>query len=331
MVSIIPDKLPCITINTKKLYNIPHFHHKATLTDTILTNIKSGKNALFQKLPVPTGNSFVINRYESPHFETPWHFHEEYELVLCERGFGKKFIGNSFSFYQEGEVAFIGKNVPHLFKADDSFYEPAAVIRPSSVVIQFREDFLGKDFFLAHEMAEMKKVLALSMNGLLILGDTREKIKRHMLDMLSSGNIERLTGLLQIFGLLMDSKDLQPMSMDEISGVNVYDSFKMNKVLEYAMLHYKEEISVAKAAEITNLSESAFCRYFKSRTQKSFLGFVIEIRLNESSRLLSETDLTVLQVCYECGFRNLSNFNRLFRKQFGQSPVEYRKRADLNS
>jgi len=88
---------------------------------------KINKNALYQKLPLTNGSSFVISRYTSPFFETPWHFHEEYELVLCE-SFGKKFIGNSFSSYQVGEMALIGKNVPHLFKADASYYEGESIV-----------------------------------------------------------------------------------------------------------------------------------------------------------------------------------------------------------
>ncbi|WP_228713566.1 AraC family transcriptional regulator [Arundinibacter roseus] len=290
-----------------------------------MTNIKSTKNALFQKLPLTPGNSFIIHRYESPYFETPWHFHEEYELVYCEKGFGNKFIGNSFSSYQEGEIAFIGKNVPHLFKADDSFYGPEASIKPSSIVVQFVEDFLGKEFFNSPEMAEMKQVLSLSQNGLMVLGNTRKKIKVILFEMLERDKIGRLGGLLEIFGLLSDSRELQPLSIQQISGINVSDSQKMNKVLEYALLHYKETISLREVSDLTNLSESTFCRYFKSRTQKSFLAFIIEIRLNESKRLLKETDLSILEICYESGFNNLSNFNRLFRKQFRESPVEFRR------
>jgi len=130
--------------------------------------ISESKRALYQKLPLTRGNSFVLGRYISPYFETPWHFHEEYELVYCETGFGKKFIGSSFSEYQQGEMALIGKNVPHLYKADDSFYDDEAVIKPSSMVIQFLENFLGNSFFSAPEMSEMKQVLSLSMNGWMI-------------------------------------------------------------------------------------------------------------------------------------------------------------------
>jgi AraC-like DNA-binding protein len=292
-----------------------------------LTNTPLHKHALFQKLPPSTGSSFVINRYQSPFFETPWHFHEEYELVHCEKGFGNKFIGNSFSHYQEGEMAFIGKNVPHLFKADECFYRDGATVKPSSIVIQFKEDFLGGSFFHCAEMAEMKQVLSLSMTGLMITGETREHIKHIMFEMLEAGKITRLKGLVEIFGLLSASGGLQPLSVSTISGINVTDSLKMNKVLEYALKNYKATISVAEAARLTHLSESAFCRYFKSRTQKSFMGFIIEMRLNETCRLLKETDMPILEICYEAGFNNLSNFNRLFRKQYNESPAGYRRKV----
>jgi AraC-like DNA-binding protein len=293
-----------------------------------LTNLKPGKTAIFQKLPLTSGSSFVVQRYESPYFETPWHFHEEYELVYCERGFGKKFIGNSLSSYQEGELAFIGKNVPHLFKADNSFYRAGATSKPSSVVIQFLYGFLGKDFFESAEMAGMKKILLLSMNGLMVMGKTRTQIKEIMLGMLDAGSIERLNGLIKIFGLLSNSTELQPVSLDEVSGVNAYDGLKMNRVLEYALQNFKNKISIAEVAALANLSGSAFCRYFRSRTQKTFLSFIIEMRLNEACRLLNETQLSVLEICYESGFKNLSNFNRLFRKQFGQNPGDYRRRRE---
>ena len=173
-------------------------------------------------------------------------------------------------------------------------------------------------------MAEMKQILALSMNGLLITGETRKKVREILFDMLEAGKMERLKRLIEIFGLLSVSDHLQPLSINTIS-VNVHDSLRMNKVLEYALQHYMDDISISEVACLVNLSESAFCRYFKSRTKKSFLSFIIEMRLDEACRLLKETDLPVLQLCYESGFKNLSNFNRLFRKQFNAGPVEFRK------
>ncbi len=237
-----------------------------------MTNQKN-KNAIYQKLPLTRGVSFVINRYTTPYFETPWHFHEEYELVYCETSFGNKFIGNSFSSYQQGEMAFIGKNVPHLFKADNSFYEPEAIVKPSSIVIQFLEDFLGNHFFNSPEMIEMKQVLSLSMNGLMIVGETREKIKTILFEILECGKTRKLTGLNEIFGLLSCSSELQPVSVSTVSGINMNDSLKMHKVLEYALNIHKEDVTINEAAKQTSLSKSAFCRYFKSKNTKIIFRF----------------------------------------------------------
>jgi len=300
-------------------------HIISTFNDTILTNPQTNKNALYQKLPPAQGSSFVVNRYTTPYFETAWHFHEEYELIYCEVCFGKRFIGNSFAEFYQGEMVFIGKNVQHTFLADQSFYQPGAITKPSSIVIQFLENFLGSHFFYCPEMTGMRQILSNSMNGLMITGETNKKIKTILLSMLDAGTTGRLTYLIEIFGILAASSELHPLSVNTISGINVSDSLKMNKVLEYALGNYKENINIRDAAALMNLSESAFCRYFKSRTQKSFLGFVIEIRLNEACKLLKETDQSILDICYETGFKNLSNFNRLFKKQHNKSPLEYRK------
>lgn len=270
-----------------------------------------------------------MDRYVSPWFETPWHFHEEYELVYCETGFGKRFIGNSFSGYEQGEMALIGKNVPHLFKADDSFYDEEAVLKPSSLVIQFLEDFLGRTFFSTTEMSEMRQVLLLSQNGLLVNGKTRDRIRHVMYQMMTEEKTGKLKGLIEIFHLLSISKDLQPLSLTTVTGINLNDSARMQKVLDYALNHFKEEITVEEAARLARLSPSAFCRYFKSRTQKSFLNFVIEMRLAEACKLLKETDMPVLDICYESGFKNLSNFNRLFRKQYKQNPLSHRRTMNV--
>lgn len=241
-------------------------------------------------------------------------------MVYCEKGFGNKFIGNSFSAYQEGEIAFIGKNVPHLFKADDAFYGPEATVKPSSIVIQFVEDFWEQRFFKPRNDRNETGTFSFPKRTD-SRGETRRKIKTILFEMLESDKIGRLRGLLEVFGQLSVSKELYPLSVNQISGINVNDSLKMNKVLEYALLHYKEAISIQEAADLTNLSESAFCRYFKSRTQKSFLSFIIEMRLNESRRLLKETDLSILEICYESGFNNLSNFNRLFGSSLKKVPL----------
>ncbi|SOE19566.1 AraC-type DNA-binding protein [Spirosomataceae bacterium TFI 002] len=285
------------------------------------------KKALFQKLPLSPGNSFLIKRYESPFFETPWHFHDEYELVYCEKGFGKKFIGNHFTSYKSGEMYFLGKNLPHWFKADDSFYTKPQVVKPSSIVLQFLENFMGDSFFKSHEMSGVLKVLARSQNGIEITGESKEKIKNIMVKMLHSDPMSRLALLIEIFSILSQSKELSFLSSHHVLGINPSDSDKMNAVLDYSLKNFRSDITIDTISALVNLSPAAFCRYFKSRTQKTYMSFIIDLRLEEASKLLKESEQNILQICYECGFKNLSNFNRAFRRKYGVSPREYRFRV----
>lgn len=108
------------------------------------------------------------------------------------------------------------------------------------------------------------------------------------------------------------------------SGINVNNSLKMHKVLEYAVANYKDNINIRDATALMNLSESAFCRYLKSRHKNSF-GFVIQMRLNEGCKLLKGTDQPILDICYKTGFKNLSNLSRLFKKGYHKSSLEYRR------
>lgn len=102
------------------------------------------KKPLLQKLPLTFGSSFLIDRFESPYFETPWHYHQEVEIVLCDGGFGKKFVGNHVSDYVEGDLAILGSNLPHWYRADDACYQHQ---KPASIVIHFLDDCFGEFFF----------------------------------------------------------------------------------------------------------------------------------------------------------------------------------------
>ena len=107
---------------------------------------------------------------------------------------------------------------------------------------------------------------------------------------------------------------------------------RINDIFDFVINNYEESISLEKAAEIANLSTTAFCRFFKERTRKSFMEFVNEVRVGEACKLLAKNDYNVSQICYEVGFNNISNFNRKFKEITNITPNEYRKTfADSNS
>ncbi len=283
------------------------------------------KKAIFQKLPLSFGSSFMAERFESPYFETPWHYHREYEIVWSERGFGKKFVGNHVSDYQEGDLALIGSDLPHWYRADDSCYEKGSQVKPSSIVIHFREDSLGSTFFQLPEMTDIKKLLQRSAYGIEFSGEVRETLRHEICQLLNADGIGRLTGLIRILSLMAGTREYKVLSGMDMTGSSLKDADRMNIVFDYVLKKFRTDISLQEIARLTNLTEPAFCRYFKARTQKTFVDFVNEIRIAHACKLLLETDLSIIEICFESGFRNLSNFNRQFRKFMTISPKEYRR------
>lgn len=283
------------------------------------------KNPLLQKLPLTFGSSFLIDRFESPHFETPWHYHQAIEIVLCDGGFGKKFVGNHVSDYHEGDLAILGSNLPHWYRADDIFYQQSAAQKPASIVIHFLDDCFGKDFFEIAEMSEIKRFLETAKLGIEFYGETKAKIQGKVQNLLKTDKVARMLGLIEILHLMSCSKEHQFLSENAIVGVSKKDSERMNEVFDYVLKNFKNDINLSKIASKTRFSEAAFCRYFKLRTQKTFVEFVNEIRIEHACKLLIENDFNILEICYESGFKNLSNFNRQFRKYTDSNPKTYRQ------
>ncbi len=283
------------------------------------------KKPLLQKLPLTFGSSFLIDRFESPYFDTPWHYHQEIEIVLCDGGFGKKFVGNHVSDYAEGDLAILGSNLPHWYRADDACYQHQ---KPASIVIHFLIDCFGKDFFESEEMNEIKYFLKTANLGIEFYGETRTKIQEKIQSLLKADKVARMLGLIEILHLMSVTKEYRFLSENAIVGVSKKDSERMNEVFNYVLKNFKNDINLSEIANKTRFSEAAFCRYFKLRTQKTFVEFVNEIRIEYACKLLTENDLNILEICYESGFKNLSNFNRQFRKYTNNNPKTYRKKME---
>lgn len=282
--------------------------------------------AFLQKLPLSKDSSFIFERYETPNFETPFHFHEEYEIVLCEKGFGKKIVGNHTSEYAENDLVFIGSNLPHWFRADDVFYEKQTQIKPASIVIQFKTDSFGESFFDLTEFKKLKILFEKSKNGISFYGETRTKINEIIKKNLFSSGATRFLKLIEILEIMANSKEMQVLSEMEMLGRSDKDSARMNIVFDQILKHFKEDISIEKIADMTQLSRAAFCRYFKSRTQKTFIEYLNEVRISHACKLLQESEMNISEICFDSGFNNLSNFNRLFRKSSKSAPKTIRKK-----
>ncbi len=270
-----------------------------------------------QKLPLSEQSSFLADRFITPYFETPWHCHVEYELVLIIHSNGKRFVGNHVSDYEEGHLDFLGPNLPHLYRKED------VCMQGGSLVIHFRDDFLGSQFLSTPEMQKIQLLFEKSRMGLHVSGKTREGITRQMNQMIQERGMNRLISLLSILNILAESDEYTLLSGPEFTGHNEKDNDRLNQIFDYVMDHFKDEIRIEEVADRASMSYAGFCRYFKNRTKKNFTHFVNEIRIGYACKRLMDSNKSVSQICYESGFNNLTNFNKQFKKIVKCTPYQF--------
>jgi AraC-like DNA-binding protein len=276
-----------------------------------------------QKLPLSEQSSFVADTFITPYFETPWHYHAEYELVLIIQGKGKRFIGNHVADYEAGDLTFLGPNLPHLFRKEE------AQAAGGSLVIHFKEEFIGREFSQIPEMQKIRLLFQKSRMGLQINGHTRQVVTDKMHQMLALQGMERLICLLHTLSVLANSAEYELLSSPEIIGQNGNDSDRLDKVFNYVMANFKEEIQLEEVAEIANMSYSGFCRYFKNRTKKNFSHFVNEIRIGYACKRLMESESSISNICFESGYNNMTNFNEQFKKIVKCTPYQFQLKSKL--
>jgi AraC-like DNA-binding protein len=280
--------------------------------------------AILQKIPTTSDSSFAVQNFNVPYFNIPWHFHPEFELVLVRSSTGKKFIGDTITDFEPGSLVLLGSNLPHWYRNDDSYYQTGTDLKAISLVIQFTWNFLGNGAMDVPEFKPIKKLLEKASMGLEITGDTRTSVTSLMKEMNRTSGMDRMILLLSILNILSRSGDYCMLSTQGSIHMSTEDSKRINRIYEYVMNNFTDNVSTEDVSAIVNMCPSAFCRYFKKRTRKTFTSFLNEIRIGHACKLLVEDDAPVTDICFLSGFNNISYFNRQFRHIKGHSPKAYR-------
>lgn len=280
---------------------------------------------VLEHLPLESDESFVVKSFDYKYYPTPWHFHPEYELVMVTESTGKRFIGDNIQNFKENDFALIGPNLPHLYKNDPSYYAPNSKKRAKSIVVHFLKSSFGDSFLTLPEAKKINRLLARASRGLDITGKTRKRVAPIMHELCDLSGMTRMIRLLELLCILSESKDLKYISGETVTGHNEVESDRINEVLNFVFKNYHREITVPEVAELSNLAVNSFSRFFRRRTRKTFVSFLNEVRLSQASKILVETDTSVAEICFACGFNNLSNFNKQFRRIYGANPLRYRQ------
>jgi AraC-like DNA-binding protein len=278
---------------------------------------------VFLKVSNSLETSIDIRHEIAPYFKNPWHFHPELELTLILESSGTHFIGNSISAFYKNELTLTGPNLPHFWRCDPIYYQKGH-LKAEAIIVRFSECFLGKGFFFLPEMHHVNNLFKISRRGLKIFGDTKERTAQIMGDMMQMDGAGRIIALLQILNLLASSSEYKTLS--SIGFAQTYETSdieRINDVYTYLMENFTHPIELKDAASVANMNPAAFCRYFKTKTGKTFTQFLQEFRIGHACKILIEGKFNVSQVCYESGFQNQSYFIKQFKKITQQTPLQY--------
>ncbi len=280
--------------------------------------------ASFESIQQQEESQLVVRRFELEAFTAPYHFHPEYELTLILKGEGKRYVGNHLDAYYDGDLCLLGSNLPHCWRT-----EPVVkgTVNAISLVVHFTPDFAGTTFMEKPALAEIRRLLQKSMRGIRFPSEGNDLVRKKMMALLETTNqFERLLILLELLHALSLRSDVQLLDADSDYQQNPsIDQHRINPVLAYIIDNFREEVSLAEAARLTNMTTNAFCKYFKKITRKTFMELVIEYRLNYATTQLVQTDKPISHICFESGFNDSTHFSRIFKSRMKATPLQYRQ------
>jgi AraC-like DNA-binding protein/mannose-6-phosphate isomerase-like protein (cupin superfamily) len=263
--------------------------------------------------------SFICYEVVVPSFELLWHYHPEYELTYIIKGKGKRWVGDNFENFKEGDLVLLPPSLPHTWISDKKTSEPC-----SAIVIQFSQEFLAQLF----QFSEMKSLEKLFMKAGCGLHFTMPKKNNFLLllqKMLQSHELMKFTLLLEVLHKLSFHKSAPIASLQYKPLKGNENQQRINRVFLYVQKEFREKVSLQKAASLLHLSLSAFCKFFKRASGKTFSDYTNEIRIAHACHLLHETDKSINDIAYESGFESITYFNRVFLRKKKIRPGVYRK------
>jgi AraC-like DNA-binding protein len=270
----------------------------------------------------------VISREDS-FFQSPFHSHPELELVYIKESYGKRIVGNSVEPFESGDMVFLGSDIPHVWLNDEIYYQGINKLKAKAIVVYFNKDIFGPAFYELKETQKINSLFNQAGKGLSITGKTNELIGKKLEKLIAKKNFEIIIGLFEILSILSESTDISLVNNELYAPVNDQTkNDRLSDVFQYIKENYKDDISLIEIAKIANLTPTSFCRMFKLKAKKPFVEYLNEIRVSNACKLLLETDMGMSEIAYECGYKTVSNFNKLFKKLTTTTPKEYRKNAE---
>lgn len=277
----------------------------------------------FEKIQRKSTRSYtarVIKRAQRPLLTKAWHYHPEIEICYTLKSQGRRYVGNNISEYKEKDLVLLGPNLPHGFTTS---------VECEQYVIQFRQDFLGREFFDSIEFERINDLLLRSKRGLVFSGADVKKVELKIKKLYEQedSNFKQLLSLLKILDYLSRSTQVTPICTEKYSSyISITKLNSIKTIFDYIENNFQKDLTVKDACKLVNLTESAFYKFMQRHTSKKFTTILNEFRIDHASKLLASSDLTISEISFQSGYNNLSHFNRIFKQTYNMTPRQLRNK-----
>ena len=286
--------------------------------------MKDKIDIMYEQVGLTSGSPIKVKRCDYNYFKYPWHFHDEYEIVYIIKSTGTRFTGNNIEPFSDGDLVFFGSLLPHMYRNDDAYYQNNPDLRVHAITIQFSKDFFNHAILNYPEFVKIKELLHMSRYGISFDTTPNAPIRQHIEQLPQKKGLDRLLSCIHILSMMSRTTHKRRLNDDSIYlKLPAYGESRIYKVLGKLNREYTREIGLDEIAQTAGMNTSAFCRYFKEKTGKSAFQYISELRIGYACKLLLTGELSVTQICYECGYNNISNFNRQFKRITRFTPSEY--------
>lgn len=292
------------------------------------------KSMMSEQLLIREDNPIKARYYDYDHFTYPWHFHSQYEIIYVKESFGLCYVGDRIETYKSGDLVFLGDNLPHFMQSDDLYlYSRDKERRVKGTIIQFEKGFMNYSIYHYPQLLSIRDFLSKSRRGFFFRGLNCPDILRLMEEFPTYDGFQQILRLLDLLQRMAVYKDKQyitsPLYHEEFP---ILGDKRIEKILAFINSNYTNpDLCLEDIASKAAMNTSAFCRYFKQNVGKSFVRYVIDMRVAYACKLLTLKPQSIAWIATDCGFKSFSHFNRTFKQITSLSPSQYRKQIGLFS
>ncbi|MBB2148881.1 AraC family transcriptional regulator [Pedobacter gandavensis] len=279
------------------------------------------------KVSMAPAQSFSVRQDVEPFVNNKWHYHQELELIYFNEGKGTQFIGDNIQSFDSGDIVLVGAHLPHYWRFEDAYFEGGEKSGTADVkVAHFSEDLWGDFFLNLPENKALKDVMEKSKRGVKVTGKNKVLVAALLSRMLEAEGTERIILLMQALLEISKCSELETLASFGFQyDLEQVEKDRISDIYEYTYANFRNKICLEEIADVARISPNSFCRYFKSRTRKTYSQFLTEIKVGQACKLLIEAHLNLKQICYNSGFNNFASFHKCFKKVTGKSPLCYQR------